>query len=119
MAFLGVQIQPMTPQLRGAFGAAEDAGVLVAAVVKDGPAEKAGVAVGDILVRMDRKAIRQMPDFYRVLRYFDPGDSVEVEVVREKANKVLTVQLGKAARHMPPHGWHTMPHHPPGLYPGS
>ncbi len=69
-AFLGVQIQPMTAQLRSAFGASEEAGVLVAAVVKDGPAEKAGVAVGDILVRMDRKAIRQMPDFYRVLRYF-------------------------------------------------
>ena len=118
-AFLGVQLQPMTPQLRGAFGASEEAGVLVSALVKDGPAEKAGVAVGDILVRMDRKAIRQMPDFYRVLRYFDPGDSVEVEVVREKANKVLTVQLGEAARHMPPHGWHTMPHHPPGPHPGS
>ncbi len=48
-AFLGVQLQTMTAQLRSAFGASEEAGVLVAALVKDGPAEKAGVAVGDVL----------------------------------------------------------------------
>jgi len=109
LAFLGVQIQPMTPQLRRAFGASEDAGVLVAAVVKDSPAEKAGLAVGDIIVRMDRKRIQRVADFYRVLRYFDPGESVEMEVIREKASETLTAQLGQAIRHMPPmHRQHGM-----------
>jgi len=117
-AFLGVQIQPITPQLRGAFGAPDDAGVLIAAVVKDSPAEKAGLAVGDIIVRIDRKKIQRMTDFYRVLRYFDPGDSVEVEVIREKASETLTAQLGYAARQRPRHDWRPMPHHPPVPYSG-
>ena len=76
--------------------------MLVASVVEDSPADKAGLAVGDIIVRMDRKKINRVPDLFRVLRYFDPGESIEVEVVRAKASETFTAQLSESTWHMPP-----------------
>ncbi len=111
--YLGVQFQPMTPQLRAAFGAPTDRGVLVVAVVEDGPAAKAGLAAGDVIVRMDRKAITTMRELYRVLAYFDAGDEIEVEVIREQASQNLTARLGNVPMSMSrsPRYSHPHPHH--------
>ncbi len=121
-AFMGAQIQAMTPQLRNAFGAPEDAGVLVSGILEGGPAATAGVTPGDVIVRIDRKTIRHTMDFYRALRYFDPGDPIEIEVIRDKASNTLTVELGETVQQMPKmpwhHGWRPMPPHPGMPFPG-
>ena len=114
-SFLGVQLQPMTQQLRAAFGSPTDKGVLVAGLAEDGPAVQAGLAVGDVIVRMDRKTITDVRDIHRVLAYFDPEDEIEVEVIRDEASQNLTARLGAMLAPMPHLPRHGYPHfHPYG-----
>ncbi len=94
--YLGVQLQEMTEQLREAFGAPGGDGVLVVEVVEGGPAANAGLNVGDVIVRIDRKRVRGVGDVYRALNYFEAGDEVEVHVVRNKTAKTIVVTLAAA-----------------------
>jgi membrane-associated protease RseP (regulator of RpoE activity) len=71
-----------------------DRGVLITGVATDSAAAKAGVLSGDVLVRIDRREIRSLRDVYRALDFFDPGESVELEVLRDGANQVLEAELG-------------------------
>ncbi len=100
--YLGVQLQPMTDELREVFGAPAGAGMLVVRLMADSPAARAELRVGDVLLRMDRKIIRNMGDVYRVLAFFDPGDAIEVEVIRDRQRRVVEVVL-VASRE--PHLW--------------
>src|SRR5688572_28068188 len=56
-ARLGVKVQEMSEELRDYFGAPDDAGVLVNSVVKDSPAEKAGIKPGDVITEVDGKKV--------------------------------------------------------------
>ncbi len=92
-SYLGVHLQTMTDELREVFGAPEGEGVLIVKVMPGSPAEKAHLAVGDVIVRMDRKTIRRIPDVHRVLAFFEPGDSVAVEIIRNGRRRVLTATV--------------------------
>jgi S1-C subfamily serine protease len=94
-SYLGVQLQPMTDELRQAFGASADRGVLIAQVVEGGPAAQAGLQAGDVLVRMERKPIRTVEDIQSVLGFYDPGTEIEVGVVRRQENRTLMVTLAE------------------------
>jgi serine protease Do len=84
----------MGDDLRRSFGAPEDSGVLIAEVSADSPASEAGLAAGDVIVKMDRKHVRYIADVYRVLDYFDPGEQLAVEIIRDKRVQTITVTLG-------------------------
>lgn len=107
-AYLGVQLQALTPGLREAFEVPEDTGALVSEVLDDSPAYEAGLQAGDVIIRMDRKTIRAVTDVQRVVDYVGPGEPVELEIIRDRASKVLTVELAEreASRDYPHwHGW--------------
>jgi S1-C subfamily serine protease len=95
-AYLGIGMQPLTGDLGPALGAPQGRGVLVAQVAKDGPAAKAGVQTGDILIGIGKKKIRGITDVYGALSYFEPGDKVKLEIVRDKKTEALTVTLGQS-----------------------
>jgi serine protease Do len=94
-SYLGVGLQPLTPGLREAFSVPSGVGVLVAEVFPDTPASKSGLSAGDVIVRMDRRSIGEIADVHRVLEYFEPGEQLVVELVRERKNQELTVTLGQ------------------------
>lgn len=94
-SYLGVGLQPLTPGLREAFSVPPAVGVLIAEVFPDTPASKSGLSAGDVIVRMDRRTIGQVADVHRVLDYFEPGEQLVVEVIREGKNQQLTVTLGQ------------------------
>lgn len=94
-AYLGVSLQSLTAGLREAFSTPTGLGVLVTEVYPDTPAAQAGLAPGDVIVRMDRRTIREIGDVYRVLDYFEPGEQVAVEVIREGENREQIVTLGE------------------------
>jgi S1-C subfamily serine protease len=94
-SYLGVQLQTMTDELRQAFGASADRGVLIAQVVDGGPAADAGLQAGDVIVRMERKPIRTVEDIHRVLDFYDPGTEIEVEVIRQQQSKTIPVSVGE------------------------
>ncbi len=91
--FLGVQLIDITEDLRAHFGAPRDAGVLVGEVEKDSPAAKAGLAVGDVVTRIDGDRMESAGDVSRAIRRKKGGDSVKIEVEREKAGKTLSATL--------------------------
>lgn len=117
---LGLRFQPMTPELRSAFGSPDDLGVLVMDVVDGSAAAAAGIVEGDIIVRIDRRVIHSPRDVHRALGFFNPGDTVEVEVIRDRTAQVLTARLGAPEPQMlghscPEHGMGghpMMPHGP-------
>jgi membrane-associated protease RseP (regulator of RpoE activity) len=96
--YIGVRPIPMTPELRKHFGAPEDAGVFVGSVEKDGPAEKAGLAVGDIVTAVDGDAIASPRQLSRAVRTKKDGETIQVEVLRGGSKKTLAVKVAERPR---------------------
>lgn len=88
-AFLGVSLIELTPELREHYGAQKDSGVLVGAIEKDGPAEKAGLRVGDLVLSVDGQSVDSSGDVRRALREKKSGDNVRLEVLRGKSRQTL------------------------------
>jgi serine protease Do len=80
--WLGVGIQKVTPELAKSFGLKEEKGALVSQVVKGGPADKAGIETGDVIVEFDGKTIADSNDLPRVVALTPEGKTVDVKVLR-------------------------------------
>ena len=91
--YLGIRLLEMTPELRAHFGAPKDAGVLVAGVESESPAAKAGIQVGDIVTRADGERIESGRDLTRIVRGLKSGETLKVEVSRDRAVKRLAVKI--------------------------
>jgi serine protease Do len=93
--WLGVSIQPLTPELAKSFGLKEPKGVLIADVVQDSPAEKAGLAAGDIITEFGGKKVDSPQELQRVVAATGPGKAVPVAVWRDKGPKTVEIRLGE------------------------
>ena len=91
--YLGIHLLEMTPELRAHFGAPKDAGVLVAGVESESPAAKAGIKVGDIVTRADGERVESGRDLTHVVRGMKSGETLKVEVSRDRAVKQLSVRI--------------------------
>ncbi|MEX1245264.1 MAG: PDZ domain-containing protein [Thermoanaerobaculia bacterium] len=91
--YIGVNPIRMTPELRQHFGAPKEAGVLVATVEKDGPAAKAGLKVGDIVTAVDGSKVDSVRDLVRSVRRKKDGETIHVDVIRDRAARTLTVTV--------------------------
>ncbi len=96
--FLGVQLTPLTPELRVHFGVPEDTGVMVARVEESGPAEAAGILVGDILSAIDGKRIDSGRQLSRAVRKKEEGDMVTIELYRDGSLESYPVTVGERER---------------------
>lgn len=94
-AWLGVEMIELGDQLREFFDVPENTGVLIKEVIEDSPAEKAGLKAGDVIIRLGEKKIRKSKDVVRAVDYFEPGDKVEVEIIRDKDEEIFNIELGK------------------------
>jgi len=94
--WLGVSIQPLTPELAREFGAKDPKGVLVNEVVSDSPAAKAGVQRGDILLEFDGKKLEGPGDLQRAVGLFAPDQVTKLKVWREQKEVALEVKIGQA-----------------------
>ena len=92
---IGVVIQEVSKELADSFGLAKPNGALVNAVEKGGPAEKAGVETGDIILRFDGKQVSASADLPRIVGSTRPGARVAVQVWRKGQTKDVTVTVGE------------------------
>jgi membrane-associated protease RseP (regulator of RpoE activity) len=92
---LGVRLLEMTPELRAHYGAPRDAGVLVAAVESGSPAEKAGLRTGDIITRAGGEHVESAADVARAVRHAKTGDSLKLDISRDRATTQVTVKVEK------------------------
>ncbi|MEO1370723.1 MAG: PDZ domain-containing protein, partial [Acidobacteriota bacterium] len=81
--FLGVEITSLTPDLRRHFGVGEEEGVMIGKIVSDSAAERAGLAVGDIITRVDDRTIEGSWDLTAAIRDREGGDTVAIEYWRD------------------------------------
>ncbi len=93
--WLGVAIQPLTPELSSSFGFEGTKGVLVSQVQPDTPAMKAGLESGDIVTKIDGQATDSPRQLMNVIGERAPGNRVTLTVAREGATKTVQVKLGE------------------------
>jgi serine protease Do len=94
--WLGVSIQPLTPDLASSFGAKDVKGVLISDVVPDSPAGKAGLKPGDILLEFEGKKTEGPSDLQRAVGLASPGQDSRVKVWRDGGERTLEVKIGEA-----------------------
>ena len=92
--WLGVYVQPMTREFASAYGIESGEGAIVGDVVKGSPAEKAGIARGDVITAMDGRKIKDHADLIVGIRQNLAGDKVELTILRKSAEMKMTVTLG-------------------------
>ncbi len=93
--WLGVVIQELSKELAESFGMKNTNGALVAAVEKNGPADKGGLQAGDVIIKFDGKSIVSSSDLPRAVGAAKPGKTSPVEVLRKGGEKVLMVSVGE------------------------
>ncbi len=86
---IGVYIQPLTPELAKHFGVKK--GVLVSQVQKDGPAAKAGIKPGDIIIAVNGKEVEDINDLQKLIMRNPPGTKITVTVIRNGKKKDIEV----------------------------
>jgi serine protease Do len=92
---LGVGIQDVDQALAESFGLDVPRGALVASVEKGGPAAKAGLREGDVILAFDGQAIDSAGQLPSAVAATDPGKAVTLQVWRDRTNRELTVKLGQ------------------------
>ena len=93
--WIGVQIQPVTPEIADSLGLKKPGGALVAEPQKDGPAVKAGIEAGDVIATVDDKPVRDARDLARKIGGMPPGTTVKLGIVRGGAEKTVSLTLGE------------------------
>ncbi len=92
-AFMGVSTRTVTPDLQKQFDLSRSTGILVAEVTAGGPAAKAGILQGDIIVSLDGEAMVESADVLVAIRDRRPGETVQVELDRNGTTMVISVVL--------------------------
>jgi serine protease Do len=93
--WIGVQIQPVTPEIAEGLGMKKPGGALVAEPQKDGPAAKAGIQSGDVITAVNDNPVADARDLARKIGGLAPGATVKLGVVRSGAEKSLSLTLGE------------------------
>ncbi len=93
--WLGVLIQDVTRELAESFGMEKPRGALVAKVMPDSPAEKAGFKVGDVVIRFNGVEIHRSSNLPPLVGVSPVGKKVKVEILRKGKTEVLRVKLGE------------------------
>jgi serine protease Do len=93
--WLGVGIQPVTADLAAKFGVTEGEGVLVNEVFENDPAARAGIKPGDIITKVDGKAVETPNMLSRLIAGLPPGATARIEVVRDGRRQLLPVPLSE------------------------
>ncbi|MBT1004059.1 trypsin-like peptidase domain-containing protein [Paenarthrobacter sp. DKR-5] len=96
-ALLGVVPTDLTPQIAQQFNLSATEGALVIDVSSGGPAAKAGISAGDIIISFGGTKVSSVTDLLAALRQHDPGQRVDVTVRRGSGTKTVSVTLGNSA----------------------
>ncbi|AXS81460.1 DegQ family serine endoprotease [Dechloromonas sp. HYN0024] len=92
---LGVVIQEVSKELAESLGLGKPMGAVVNSVEKGGPAEKAGIEAGDVILKFDGKTINNSADLPRMVGITRPGTRSTIQLWRKGANREIAVVIGE------------------------
>jgi serine protease DegQ len=93
--WIGAGVQELTPDLAESFRLGDIKGVLITEVVRNSPADQAGIKPGDIFVSIDGKKIDNWNTMLETVANLPPGKTVSVRMIRNGAETTLSVKIGK------------------------
>ncbi len=93
--WLGVSMQDITPELAESFRLKKSGGALIAGVLRDGPADEAGIKPGDILLAMDGKTIADSSEMLNLVAALPPGKTVTLTILRNNSERSVKIKIGK------------------------
>lgn len=93
--WLGVEITDLSPQMAQYLGVKVDGGILVANVIPRSPADKAGLARFDLIIKFKGKRVRKASELQDLVRASKVGERVKIEIIRNQGRKDLYAVLEK------------------------
>ncbi|WP_193316870.1 Do family serine endopeptidase [Janthinobacterium rivuli] len=93
--WIGVETQDITPELAQSFNLQRSSGAIIAGVVRNGPADKAGIVPGDILLTVDGKPVGDTTEMLNLIAQLPPGGKAKMTVLRKNREAALDVMVGK------------------------
>jgi len=96
--WIGIESQDITPELAASFGLARDSGAIIAGVVRGGPADRAGIKPGDILLGVEGKPVATTADMLNLIAGLAPGQKASMTVMRKNREATVNVTVGKRPR---------------------
>jgi serine protease Do len=93
--YLGLASQPVSAQMAKALNLSDDSGALVASVVSDGPAAKAGVQPGDVIQSVNGEKVATPRDLAVDVAAVKPGDTAKLDILRNGETQTVSVPVGQ------------------------
>lgn len=91
--WMGVAVQRVTPDIAESMGWEKARGALVSEVARNGPGERAGIKIGDLIIEYDGKEVKDANDLPILVARTAPGKRIQVKVLREKKELTIPVTL--------------------------
>lgn len=91
--FMGIYLKPVTEEIAAAYGLEKSTGVVITDVMKDSPAQKAGLRFGDVILAVDGHEVRTAKSLHRILWLKEPGQKVKLAINREGKIQEVEVKL--------------------------
>ena len=96
--FVGVTLRELSKEMSVYFGVKDGIGFLVEEIMADGPAGKAGLKIGDVILKADGKRLEAVTDMSEMIQNRKKGDKVKIEFIRDKKPMTLDVEIGEEER---------------------
>ncbi len=96
--WIGVGVQDVTKEIADSFKLSAAGGVLITQVERGGPADKAGIRLGDVLLRVNGHAVGDSTVMRNLIAALKPGDLVKLKLARNQSESELSVTVGRRPR---------------------
>ena len=96
--WIGVETQDITPEIAESFGLARDKGAIIAGVVRNGPADRAGLRPGDILLTVAGRPVASTNEMLNLIAQLTPGQKATMTVMRDNREASMQVNVAKRPR---------------------
>ncbi|HIC95195.1 TPA: PDZ domain-containing protein, partial [Candidatus Bipolaricaulota bacterium] len=93
--YLGVWLQSVDADLAKKFGLKKPSGVLISDVIEGSPADKAGLKVGDLILKYEGREVESPSHLQMMVISTEPGTKVKLEIIRGKRHRIVEVKISK------------------------